>query len=346
LALARAALPVTATVVFAAVTAAILATAGATWGYDYQAYALGARRLLDGLPLYDPGVDLAGAFGIFYYPPPFAVAVVPFELLGDPLGLYAWTALLIGSMVAAIALMPVPASLRWTILLLAGLNWPVMYALKLGQVTPILLLVFVLGWRSLDRASRLGVAIGIGTLIKIQPGLIGVWAILTGRWRAALVGFAVVAAACLATLPLIGVGSWQEYLALLRRVSSPVETPHNFTPGAVLFQAGLDAGLAGAIQLVVMVATLGLVIIAARRLPTSAGYVVAVVATQLISPLLWDHYAVILLLPVAWLAARGAWWALAIPVVTSLPLIWLAQPLVYPLLFGIALVAPFAVRQR
>ena len=43
---------------------------------------------------------------------------------------------------------------------------------------------------------------------------------------------------------------------------------------------------------------------------------VAVVATQLVSPLLWDHYAVVLLLPTAWLLARGAWWALAIPLAT------------------------------
>ena len=43
---------------------------------------------------------------------------------------------------------------------------------------------------------------------------------------------------------------------------------------------------------------------------------VAVVATQLISPLLWDHYAVVLLVPTAWLLARGAWWALAIPLAT------------------------------
>ena len=304
------------------------------------------RRLLDGQPLYDPGVDLAGGFAIYLYPPPFALAFVPFELLGDPLGLYAWTALLLGCTVGAIGLMPVSATLRWTMLLLAGLDWPVLYSLKLGQVAPILLLLFVLGWRWLERPRGLGATIGAGALIKVQPALLVGWAVLTGRWRAALTGLAIAAGACIVTLPIIGTGAWADYLALLRKVSVPVETPHNFTPGAVLYQAGVDAGLASAIQWLVVAGALVLVVVAARWRSASASYVVAVVASQLISPLLWDHYAVILLLPVAWLVAGGAWWALAIPVVTSLPLIWLVPAAIYPVLFGVSLVAPVALRRR
>lgn len=346
MALARAALPVLAVLAFAAVTVAILATAGTTWGYDYQAYAHAAGRLIDGQPLYDSGVDLAGGFAIFLYPPPFALAFVPFELLGDPLGLYAWTALLVGCTVGAIALMPVSATLRWGLLLVAAVDWPVMYSLKLGQVAPILLFLFVIGWRSLEQPRALGATIGAGALVKVQPALLGVWAVITGRWRAALIGLGIAAGACLVTLPFIGTGAWGDYLDLLRKVSVPVQTPHNFTPGAVLFQAGVDAGLASAVQWLVVVAALVLVVGAARWRSTSASYVVAVVASQLLSPLLWDHYAVILLLPAAWLAARGAWWALAIPMATSLPLIWFVPAAIYPVLFGVSLVAPVVLRRR
>ena len=52
-------------------------------------------------------------------------ALVPFALLGDPAGLVAWTALLIACVVGGIALMPVSVPLRWLMLLLAGLDWPV-----------------------------------------------------------------------------------------------------------------------------------------------------------------------------------------------------------------------------
>jgi glycosyl transferase family 87 len=346
LAFARTALPVIAVVVFASVTLAILATAGSTWGYDYQAYAHAAQRLLDGQRLYEPGVDLAGGFAIYLYPPPFALAFVPFVWLGDPLGLYAWTAVLIGCTVVAVAAMPVSVMLRWALLLMAGLDWPVLYSLKLGQVGPILLLLFVLGWRWLDRDRGLGMTIGIGALVKVQPALLGIWAALTGRWRAALFGFGIAAGVCLVTLPIVGIGAWADYVALLRQVSEPVATPHNFTPGAVLYQSGVDAGIATVIQWVVVAGTLAVVVIAARWRSASTSYVVAVVASQLVSPLLWDHYAIVLLLPVAWLVARGAWWALTIPVATSLPLLWVAPAAVYPVVFLVALFAPTVVARN
>jgi len=339
---ARAFLPPVAIVVFVATTLAILASAGDKLGYDYQAYVQAAQRLLDGQPLYDTGVDLAGGFAIFLYPPPFAVAFVPFALLGSA-GVWVWTGLLIACVVGAIALMPVSATLRWVLLLLAGLDWPVLYSLKLGQVGPILLLLFVAGWRWLDRPEPLGATIGLGGLVKLQPLLLVGWAALVGAWRAAAVAVGVVAVACLVTLPLVGTTAWTDYVTLLRSVSEPVRTPHNFTLGAILYQAGLSAEAATAIQWAGVAITLVLLIVGARRLALAAGFVVAVTATQLVSPLLWDHYAVVLLLPTAWLLANGARWAIAIPLATSLPLLWLVPPAIYPIVFWAALLGPFSL---
>ena len=61
------------------------------------------------------------------------------------------------------------------------------------------------------------------------------------------------------------------------------------------------------------------------------------VATQLVSPLLWDHYAMLLLLPVAWLLERRQWWAVAIPLATSVLLTGIAPPAVYPVVFAVAI---------
>lgn len=346
MALARAALPVLAILAFAGFTVATLAVAGDTWGYDYEAYARAAQRLLDGLPLYDPAVDLAGGFAIYLYPPPFAVAFVPFVLLGDPGGLLAWTSLLIGCTVAAVTLMPISLPLRWTMLLMAGLSWPVVYSFKLGQVGPIVLLLFVLGWRWLDRPVGLGATIVVGTLVKVQPALLGVWAVLTGRLLAAAVAAVGVAIVVALTLPLVGVAAWSDYVAILRTVSEPVSTPHNFTVGAVLYQAGVAAETAAIVQWIVVVGTLVAVAVATRRLTAEASFMVAVVATQLLSPLLWDHYAVVLLVPTAWLLSRGVWWALVIPLATSLPLLPFAPAAVYPIVFVVALLAPFTVRRH
>ena len=91
---------------------------------------------------------------------------------------------------------------------------------------------------------------------------------------------------------------------------------------------------------------LALAIVAARRRPLAAGFVVAVVATQLVSPLLWDHYAVVLLMPTAWLLANGARWAVAIPLATSLLLLPIVPAAIYPVVFWAALLGPFTVRSH
>ena len=78
---------------------------------------------------------------------------------------------------------------------------------------------------------------------------------------------------------------------------------------------------------------------AALRRPPVASYLVAVVASQLLSPILWDHYALLLLLPVAWLVDRGRTWAVLIPLATCVVLVGVIPPLVYPLAFGVTLVA-------
>ncbi len=65
----------------------------------------------------------------------------------------------------------------------------------------------------------------------------------------------------------------------------------------------------------------------------------AVVASQLLSPILWDHYALLLLLPVAWLVDRGATWAVLIPLATCVVLVGVIPPIVYPVAFAVTLVA-------
>ena len=143
--------------------------------------------------MYDLTATSMGAFGLFFYPPPFALLVLPFALLPSDLGVTVWTLALVGASVAAVALLPVSARTRFIVLLLAALSWPLLYAIKLGQVGPVLLLLFAIGWRWLDRPWPVRLAAGLGTVIKLQPALLIGWALVTGRRRAALVALAIVA---------------------------------------------------------------------------------------------------------------------------------------------------------
>ena len=345
-ALLNAALPIVAIVVLVLTVAGTIWSAGSTLGYDFHAYEGAARRLLDGQRLYDPGVDVAGGFAIYLYPPPFALAMVPLALIGGQAAIAIWTGLTILAFVAGVALLPVSRTVRWLVLLLGALDWPLVYSIKLGQVGPILFLLFALGWRWLDQPGRLGAAVGLGTIVKVQPGLLLGWAALTGRWRTIVVAVAVLIGAALLATVVAGTQPWFDYPALLGRVSSPLTTPHNFTPGAIAYQAGVPLGAAGALQVVTTVGALAAVFVASRTSSAEASYLVAVVASQLISPLLWDHYAMLLLLPVAWLLERRQRWAIAVPLAMSIPLVGIVPAAVYPVAFGVCLLAPIVVGFR
>ena len=85
---------------------------------------------------------------------------------------------------------------------------------------------------------------------------------------------------------------------------------------------------------------------AARRAASEASYLVALIASQLLSPILWDHYAMLLLLPVAYLLSAGRWWALLIPLATAVPLVSITPAFAYPLVFWLTLLAVFVVGIR
>ncbi len=127
-------------------------------------------------------------------------------------------------------------------------------------------------------------------------------------------------------------------------MSAPITTPHNFSPGAVLYQLGVPETGALVGQLAAMALTVGLVVFAWFRASADASYLATAVASQLISPLLWDHYAMLLLLPVAYLIDRGRAWAAAIPLAMSVPLVWLIPAWAYPLAFLVTLAAVALVR--
>ncbi len=335
-ALGQTALPIVAVLVFAGGVAGVVAAAGSTLGYDYQAYVQAAHRLLDGQRLYDPNVDVAGGFAIYLYPPPFALALVPFALLHESVGLWAWLGLLVGAFAVGVALLPVRREVRWVVLLLAGLQWPFLYTIKLGQVTPLLFLAFAAGWRWRGRPIVLGLALAAGTAMKVQPALLFLWAAMTGRRRAVAAGLAVLVALAVVATLVTGPGAWADYVELLRRVSAPVTTSHNFTPGAIAYQYGASEELATVIQWASVALVVCVTAFAWLRRDDETSYVVTVVATQMLSPLLWDHYAMVLLIPVALLLERRQWWAAAIPLVT-----WLAG-WTYPFVFLAGLLGPLA----
>ena len=332
-------LPAFAVAVFVLATAATLAVAGNSLGYDFLAYHNAASRLLAGQPPYDMSYVIAGQFGLFFYPPTFLLLTIPFGLLPAAPATLLWIEMLLVAFGVGVAVMPVAVRTRWLIVLLAGLSWPFLYDVKLGQVGTLLFLLFAVGWRNLDRPAILGLTGAIGAAIKIQPGLVLAWALLTRRWLAVVAGAVVLVLLAVAATLLAGPQAWADFLTILARVADPITTPHNCTLGAVAYQLGVPRDVAAMIQWAGSGLVVLAVVFAALRRSAAPSYLVVVVATQMLSPILWDHYAMLLLLPVAWLVDRGRTWAVLIPLASCVVLVEVIPPVVYPVVFWITLVA-------
>ena len=235
-------LPIAAIVSVVLFVGATLAVAGDTLGFDYLAYHVAARRVLDGQPLYDMGFEAIKGWGLFYYPPLFLPFILPLGLLDPTFATWLWIAVILAAFFIGVAILPVSRTIKWLIVLLAGLSWPFVYAVKLGQVGPLLFLTFAIGWRWMDNPARLGLSAAVGTAIKMQPALILVWAVLTRRWRAAVIGVvALVVLSVVATL-IAGFASWGDFLTLMRQVVDPVADGAQHDAGGSAVQVGCRPG--------------------------------------------------------------------------------------------------------
>ncbi|MBA2275330.1 MAG: hypothetical protein H0W00_01345 [Chloroflexi bacterium] len=79
----------------------------------------------------------------------------------------------------------------------------------------------------------------------------------------------------------------------------------------------LSVGLAVAGSLFLLAALIAFqaVLLSLRR-DQELSFVVTLVASLLLAPLPWDHYLCLLLVPAAFLAARGMIWRLALPLLS------------------------------
>ncbi|HXI46774.1 MAG TPA: glycosyltransferase family 87 protein, partial [Candidatus Acidoferrales bacterium] len=247
-----------------------------------------------------------------------------------------------------VRLLPTRSDVRWAVLLLGGLSWPVVDAIKLGQVGPILFLLSVIGWRWMDRPGRLGLAMALGVAIKIQPVLFLAWAVLTGRRRAAIVAVGALAVLAIAASVVVGWESWGDLLRVLADRTRAGSDTALVSPGQIAIDAGLGEAAASIVEIASWVLTGVVVLYLLARGSAVSSYMAVLIASQFVSPILWRHYALLLLVPVAWLLERRVWAAALVPLLSTVPLVLVTPPVAYPIEYVLALglVAWEGVRHR
>jgi hypothetical protein len=207
--------------------------------------------------------------------------------------------------------------------------------LNLGSVNGPLLLAMVVAWRAADRPFG-GLAAALSMAIRPALGLVVLgWA---ARGRLAGLAWTVGAGLLLVavSLPIAGFGAWTDWLTVLANDRFG-GSPHNGSALGVLAAAGAPPAVQAVAGLACLAIALGAVWWSRGRRPEVA-LAVAIGGSLLASPLLWDHYLLLLAIPAAVLAEHRRPWGLVLPL-----LAWLPWP-VYPAVALLGTLTPLAAR--
>ena len=224
--------------------------------------------------------------------PPYALPLwLPFGYLDLHTGYIVWALITAALLAAAIAILVRTSSLTgvraWAAALLAAAWLPLLVTVLQGQTTGVVLLGLALAasvW-----ANQREVPAGAGAVLTLLrphvvlavPGLF-----LLKSWRRALAALiAASAIVCLATLPLVGIGTWRAYLALVAPWLIHGRTlgfeQDSYSLRGLLAQAAVP----GVALIVVEVAAAALVLWALWRGPDRMlAFALAAVASVVLSP--------------------------------------------------------------
>ena len=291
------------------------------FAYDYSAYHLAAARIATGQALYPP--DVAEAYnsaqytGLYLYPPPLGVALVPLTALSQDQAALAWLGLRLVLLVLGVALLPISAMARGAVIAVASISFPVWYDLNLGNLSVVLFAMSALIWRFRDGPVA-SIALAIAGVLRYPFALVLFCWLLQRRWRA--IGWTIVAglAIGLATLPVVGIQGWFDYVRSLGALGDVSAGEHNLSFATTAHALALP-GPDGAWVLAGILIAAGATAWAALRRDPETALVVSLTATILFFPFFHPHYLVQLLVPAAFLAGRGQWWGLGLPLLGWLP---------------------------
>lgn len=308
--------------------------------FDFVNYFGGAQAAAHGGDIY---ADFKRSWGTeawvvaYIYPPFFALVLAPLAPLGLVTAARIWLLAVhvafFGGLALILRLHPELSREGRRLFLLAALGFmPVYLNLKFQQVATVwLLLLTATLWAALRRRdTAAGAFVALAASLKVSPiFLIPLFARL-GRWRAALLGGALLVTTTAITM-LAARDSWQFFTVVLPRIGLGTANWDNGSVDGVIsrivqFAPGLlgDATQPAAKVTIVLAAVtvIGFTIWCARggvdqqwtlRLSVAA----LTISLLIVSSVTWQHHLVTLLLPMAtamaWIAARRpparyAWW--------------------------------------
>ena len=255
----------------------------------------------------------------FLSPPTVAWLVTPLTALPYWTAFGIWAVFNFVVLAAALAWSALSAGInRWIFVVAALAPWWLMYAVKLGQVAPLVAAGVVVAWRLIreDRNVAAGIVLSVIFLKPNTAILVPVALLAAGRYRVMAAWLAAGGLIAVIAIVLLGPHGVSAYLDQLR-------APLPRGADALTLKGALDASgfVAAALRLLVV----GMVLATAFRLRSSPGIVVpiGVVGSMIVSPYLHGSDLVLLSAAawmvweertaVTWRAALAAGWVVASP---------------------------------
>jgi hypothetical protein len=192
----------------------------------------------------------------------------------------------------------------WRCHALALVSWPAIFGFWLGALSPLLLLGVAAVWRWRARVWAPAVALAALVIAKLFPWPLGVWMVITGRWRTLGSATALALFALAGAWAVIGFAGVTVYPHMLSELSS-LEDRFGASIVAQLLALGVRSSLATAIALAVG----GVLLVTAWRVAQrdhdeTRAFGLVVLAALISSPLVWTHYFILVFAPIALTAPR------------------------------------------
>jgi hypothetical protein len=217
-----------------------------------------------------------------------------------------------------------------------------------GQLNIPVAFLVTLCW-FLDRSDRpwlAGIALGVATALKLFPGFLFLPFILRRRWKAVIAGLASLIGVNALTLAMLGIGTYRDYICdVLPIMRTYLGMCHNLSPCGVWhkllvpaphwmsvdFASGSPHPFAASCGYVV---TSGVFVLLASMIVLRASDDIdlslsaSIVAMLLVSPVVWDHTLLLLVLPIALLWQRLPRSGVAWPVFLFIVFLFCIEPFV------------------
>lgn len=238
-------------------------------------------------------------FAVPVYPAPDLLAVVPLALVPYKLAAVVFTVLGIAALCLGLWLFGVR---DWRCYGAAFLSWPVVHTLRLGQVNEFLILAAAIAWHWRPRAIVAGVAVAAAVVAKVFLWPLGLFLVLTRRWRAVAAALSFGIAVTISAWAVLGFAGFSSYSRMLSDLST-VEGTAGISLLSLAGATGVAHVVATAASVLITLSLIGLAWLS-LRIPDGerSAYGLLVIAGLTSSSLVWPHYLALLFVPIALLS--------------------------------------------